>query len=392
LKDTWDLVFMIEETAKMGRQIGWPATFLGEYMPKLTHEAMWQVVASDFVSIDWEKAEAAFRFEGWDAHAEDWLKGWTIKQLGDLAPRLACLDNLAQTRQVAGVLLHEDITNGANYVAQWARNHKIPCVHVAHGGYGMNWRPDVPVSWWDVHLSMNSDVVCCWNEGQAQSFLANGARPDQVVVTGPGIFDHWVKLARDTKFAREILGLEQNRPVVAWLGDFCIKNEPRGTDDRITSGFKTFLEAAKLLADWQVIVNPHPGMHVWNVQWHVDRMNEAGVHGIVVENNIELIAQAADVFYTATGSTVCIEASVLGTTTALPSDIAKGDPFYIGCDWRDPASIADAIRRAYGRATDLDWREARSKALVQLVGVPDGKATDRVMAVLRQRFSATATN
>lgn len=384
----FDLVFLRDDAAQSAKAAtGWPVEGLQTYAAPLSAMQLWQAVGEIVRAIDWDKAHAAFPPQ---AQADKWLLGFIMQQLGNIVPHLLALDNLRQKRQVAGVLLHEDVTNGANYVAQWAAIEGIPCVHVAHGSYG-SMKADKGEDR-NIHLYLTADTICVWNEAQQAAYLRQGALPSQVRLTGSGMMDKWFRMQPDRAFACDGYGLDRERPVVTFIGDFALSlgEGAQVGADRITEGFHTFCEAVKLLPDWQVIARPHPGTHAWDANWHANIMRKHGVHGVVVAGeSMELIAQASDVFVTPTGSMANVEASVIG----VPSCGARGldnsrddNPFWTLYEAGDAQSLADAIKAARGKQHETDWQEARNREVYAMAWLPDGKATERVMAVLKERF------
>jgi hypothetical protein len=381
----YDIVFLLDEAAQAGVAKQWPCQALSEYMPQVEPEYVWQIVGETAAGIDWKAAEQAFHYkDGWYTDTAGWLMGFTLRRAFEMTQRIMALEHLKESRELSGILLHEDITGGANFIAQWARANEVPCVHVAHGGYGR--REAYPGQDWDPHLKLRADVVCVWNEAQQASYLRQGAAPASVRLTGAGIMDHWFDIVPDKRWAKEMFGLDPDRPVLTWLGDFATFSID-SVAKQIDAGFATICEAMKLLSDWQFIVRPHPGQHPWMQEWHAKMLKEHDMHGtIVMGDYMELIAQASDVFYTATGSTACVEASIVGTPTVVTADSLKDDPFYIWAEAGNPQALTDAIKVCRGREKTGEWRDAKNKALYELCWLADGKATERVMAVINEYF------
>jgi hypothetical protein len=389
LAQDFDQVLLADPTANALKQASIPGIIaLSSLMPPVQPEALFQVIAEEMLEIDWAKAEAMFKGEGFNAKADLWLKGYVMRQLAELMPRIMALDNLISRRKVVGVLVHEDITNETNYLIQWAKLHNIPSVHVTHGGYGYD-----KLAPTNVHAYLAADWCCTWNDIQKSWLVMHGADPEHIFVTGPGHNDKWSKIVPDKEAARKTLGLEQDKPLVVYLGTFTslLMAGDMGGEDAVGKAFELFLQATKHLDGWQILANAHPGRHQWTSQWHASKMRELGVKGSAIENHIELCIQAADVLCSGFESQAMTEAGILNTPSVVYSNpaysfIPHGE--FIQEAAATPEGIAEVVRATKGIELAEKWKMARNKAVYDVMYLADGKATDRVMAVLKDKFRA----
>ncbi len=391
ITNEYDLVFLEETTTKWAKDQGWPVQYLAEYGVHESVDLLWQIIGKLLLQIDWQKAEQAFRWGNKHAQADRWLIGYVIRCYADIIPKVLALDNLLEQREVAGLILHEDVSNLFQYIAQWAKARGVPSVHVAHGPYGsvepQSYEP------YDVHSYLSCDHLCVFNEGQRQLYLRNGAMPEQVHLTGAPEMDKW-HFTPDREHAKEMFGLDKNRPVVMYIGDWA--NQLHGGDslDVVDRGFAEFLEGVKLLPDWQVLVKVHPGTHKWDTKWHADMMKERGVHGVVTLPHLELSVQAADVMYTPRESTVCWEGAIIDRPSVRPilEEIGAVDSdFYMYCIGESPESVAEAIRKARGIELTDAWQAAKRRVVYDKLYLTDGRATERVVNKIREVFASADT-
>jgi hypothetical protein len=104
------------------------------------------------------------------------------------------------------------------------------------------------------------DRVIVWNESQkAEAVAMHGARPDQVVVTGAQLFDHWFtwQPSRTREAFGGMVGLRGDRPFILYLGS-SLFIAPREAEFAVRwlSALRASVDPA--LADADVLIRPHP--------------------------------------------------------------------------------------------------------------------------------------
>ena len=152
--------------------------------------------------------------------------------------------------------MHEDVIANTKAMCQFWRGRSVPTLHVPHGVYMDTWRGNVGD---DVH----DDIVCEWIAAagpyQREWYIARGAYPEKVIVTGLPQWDVWAK-GVDREYAQRALCLDPDRPTVAFMSSWIQTTNALGIHDLVDRSFVEFLRASKD-AKWQAIVKLHPGQN-----------------------------------------------------------------------------------------------------------------------------------
>ncbi len=436
----WDLTFTEKQTAEGAKRGNLQGTsWIGEFMPQVQEIGIYNCVASAIAEVDWNKAVRKMRWKAearddltplvwktvneilanlwlgdkpqsgisigrairynmlqhiynavqqdgdwWDAQAATWLPGYVMSTLVKIVPAVMALDGLYQQRRVVGLVLHEGVSNDCNFYAQWARMRGIPSVHIAHGGYG-SIEPE-PREEWNIHRLLGSDHICVWNEAQKAFILRGGAKPEQVHLTGHGKSDIWATMKVDREYSKTMLGCDPTKPAVMYVGTWTNRLYANTEEEKnIDNAFETFLEAAKLLPEWTVLVRPHPGTHKWLAPWHAEMMKKHGVIGAVCDGELPPIVQAADVLVTPFNSTMDKEAAIINRPSATWTGTwaSRDVSFYTLFDMT-PESIAQAVKLTRGRENTQEWQGARNRVLYDEFYIVDGHAAERGMEAMRK--------
>lgn len=438
----WDLTFTEKQTAEGAKRGNLQGTsWIGEFMPKVQEIGIYNCVASAIAEVNWDRAIRKMRWKAkarddltllvwrtvneilstlwlgdkpqsgisigrairynmlqhiynavqqrndgrWDAVAANWLPGYVMSTLIKIVPAVMALDGLCQQRRVVGMVLHEDVSNDCNFYAQWAKMRGVPSIHIAHGGYGTADQPK-EANECNIHIYLEADHICVWNESQRDFMLLGNARPEQVHLTGHGKSDPWATMKVDREYSKTMLGCDPSKPAMLYVSSWVNRIYAAvGTSEiDIDLAFETFLEATKLLPEWTVIVRPHPGTHRWTPQWHREMMKKHGVIGAVYDGEeLPAAVQAADVVVDPFCSTVDKEAAIINRPTATRRVSDRNEAFYVLFDMT-PESIAQAVKLTRGRENTQEWQEARNKVLYDEFYIVDGHSAERGMEVVRR--------
>lgn len=441
LRERYTLVLTEKLTAEGAKAQGWDAAWIGDYMPKVTDIALFNIVAQAMGEVNWPEAIAKFRWQApsrdalgdavwktihhwgqisvgatpetsvgvpwairynmlqhiygmleeddkghWSCHAEDWLAGYVMHELVRIIPNIMSLDALRQQRKVVGMVLHEDMSNDCSHYAQWARANGVPSVQLAHGAYGAV-KPGLTEGH-EIHQQLVTDTMCVWNDGQKAFILRAGVEPDRVFVTGHGMTDLWATMIPDREHAKVMYGFDPARPVVMHVSSWVNRLNPNVFEDDLDRRFDTFLEACKLIPHFQVLIRPHPGTHKWTPDWHAQQMKRHGVSGAIASGELVPAVEAADVLFTAMTSTLDSEAAIINRPTVgfRKDKPASRKGFYVLVD-DDPQAVADGIQLTLGREQTPVWQAARNKQLYDYFYIVDGHATERGLKVVYDTIS-----
>lgn len=395
LSKDYDLVMTLNHQAEQMRaQWGVNSVGLITFATPAGQQEQLQNYLWPLAVIDWDGANSLWHWPGWEAQPEKWLLGHLADQLIKILPQIQAADNLKKQRDVAGVLLHEDVTCETNWLAQWAQTRDVPSVHVAHGSYvGEQDLSRRHHEAWDVHSHLHCDVICTWNERQRDLYLRNGAKPEQVIVTGSPMEDKWMRVPKGPMakaVAKAKLGFNEHDKVVLCISSFALQLHANDMlHDYIAEHLDLFLEAMKLLPEWKILISAHPGRHMWTAEWHAEQLKRHGLHGNCLVNTMDLCGQAADVAFDVAGSLAAMEISLLDVATVrlnLPHDEVLDTTGCCAMVDMNPQAIAAGLKAAWRKPQDPAWQEARNKFVYDSIWIPDGKATERVLGVIRERF------
>jgi hypothetical protein len=445
LNGRYSLALTEKMTADGAKGQGWDATWIGDFVPKITDVGMFNVISQAMREVNWDEALAKFRWKGkdrdslaqqiwqtvhdwgqislgatletgisipwairyntlqhiynsleegpkgeWSCKAEEWVAGYVMKELVRILPNLFALDSLKAQRKVIGMVLHEDMSNDCAYFAMWARANKVPSVQIAHGAYGhLKERKNED---YDIHRQLIADQICVWNEGQQAYLLRGGVEPGRIHLTGHGMTDIWATLQPDREHAKKLLGLDPARPAVLYVSSWVNRLGPYTIEEELDRRFDTFLEGFKLTPNFQLVVRPHPGTHKWTPEWHAEQMRAHKVQGIVGAGELVPLVEAADVLFSPMNSMLDIEASIInrpGVTYCKDREPSRRG-FYMLCE-DDPQSVADSIQLTLGREKTPVWQEARNKQVYDSFYIVDGHAADRGLKVVYDTIERDAT-
>jgi len=287
-------------------------------------------------------------------------------RLADMGMIVVCLENLKPDL----VLLHNDVEPATRAVALWAKTKSVPCLHIPHAIYQLVNRGPLGT---DVH-----DLVTASNIGVAGPFQrvwyeACGAEPANVRETGLPQFDGWAtRQSGDQKKAKKLLGLDPNRPVVAYGGTWPQGTNAGGLNDEWQFVYFSFLEAANRLG-FQAVVKCHPRGGKQNWDWHVQQATEAGLDGVVTPSHLEQVIDASDLFLAPYGSNVLLEAAHNPACRLATTHGYKGDRAVEKVPI-DPDGMAEAL----GKLLTEEPRPTGT-LLAKYLGDRDGLAWQRVV-------------
>jgi hypothetical protein len=185
-------------------------------------------------------------------------------------------------------------------------------------------------------------------------------------------------MTMDKRKARKMLQLDPGRPVVVYASTWPQATNALGIHDEWAVSYLEFLQAVKGLDGVQVIIKLHPRGGQENFNWHVQKAQQYKVECALTPLHNEVVLQAADLVLAYAGSNLILEAAHipglrLMTTHGYEDDavVAK-----VGIDH---TQMGEAMRVLLSQPA-MDTMAMRVKYL----GVPDGKATERVIEFVRE--------
>jgi Glycosyl transferases group 1 len=317
---------------------------------------------------------------------------------GKTAAVAAVLEALAARGDLAGVVLGYDMVPPGRAAVAVARRLGLPTVHVPHAVFP---RPRVEMSFQGSRSY--ADVVCAPGEFSRARYLAAGAAPAGVMVTGAPRWDGYAAIddaarVRMRAAAAAGLGLDAGAPIVLF-GPSWIERSTANAAQHVAGGLAVYrgvLAAVRAHPGTQLVVKLHPGelsrpglrTEALLTGWH-GVAARAGADRVVVTGAFreELVA-SADVVVSV-NSNLGLEALLCGrplvNVPLIPEEadtlFAPGEEGVVALRHPDEtapalsALIADAGRRARLAA-------AGRRRVERWVHAPDGRAFERVAEVV----------
>lgn len=232
---------------------------------------------------------------------------------GYLYPRLLDLTLLIQTVDRIHpdmVILHNDVEPLTRSVAAWAKQAGAPCLHIPHAIYlDSNWVGQSGTDVHDVITASHIAVAGPFQQAWYEQRLGKGQMV-QINPTGLPQFDPWMHMPVNREIARQLFGLDQNRPVVVYASSWRQDTNLQGCHDGVEEAYGAFLEACHDFPGLQVIVKVHP--RATNGQGHVEMAQKMGINCLITAQHLEMSLQAADALVAFGPSNVILEGAILG--------------------------------------------------------------------------------
>src|SRR5262245_25116747 len=173
------------------------------------------------------------------------------------------LERLAARHGLAAALLGFDTVPVARAAVATARRLGVPTIHLPHGILG---RPRLPTPWQGAR--MFADLVCAQGEFSRAGYLAGGADPARIRVTGCPRWDEYAGLTPAVRHAMRAdiagpLRLDPDRPIVVF-GPSWVERQTANAARFRSLGLEVYrqvLQALRAHADRgaQLVVKLHPG-------------------------------------------------------------------------------------------------------------------------------------
>jgi len=298
---------------------------------------------------------------------------------GYLYPRMMDLTLLVQTVDRLHpdlVLLHNDVEPLTRSVAAWARHAKVPCLHVPHAVYLDS--PWVTAPGTDVHDIITASHLCVAGPFQKEWYSTRLSEGQTLEIRETGLpqFDPWVHLPTNRALARQLLGLDANRPVVVYASSWRQDTNLLGCHDGIEEAYTAFLNACKLSPGIQPVVKLHP--RATNGQAHVDLAQKMNIGCIITGQHLEMCLHAADVLISFGPSNIVLEAAIQGGLHLASIEGFPNDPEVTTLK-PQAQEITDYMQRIIGNVAP-----ETHTLVAKYCGVRDGKATERVAAWIKE--------
>lgn len=314
--------------------------------------------------------------DGAELRYADWLPGLVIGQAGEMLVNLRALDNFSNTDEidVAGVVVHEDVTPVYKALALWGKAQDVPVIHVPHNNCYATARPDI-------HDESISDWILAAGPYMREWYVERGFDYDRVKVTGFVPWDGWAELKLSKEHARKVLHLD-DRPVVTFCTGWAQRTNFVDDHDAVNVAVGLTMQAAKE-RNWQVVWKLHPGDAPNHEQQCAQIAAAHRVNCVVMRGHLAYALKAADVVLSAGPSNVLVEAGLCNRPPALFN--LRGYGFPSKPPWSvSELSVDGVVETVEGLLDGALWSKKRNAFVRRYALRCDGKAGKRVVRQVKK--------
>jgi len=320
--------------------------------------------------VDEMRAEGIRNYNAYEGVRKLFLSN-VFQNLGQSAMQIRAWERVAQDfKKVSICITHEDVMCNTKTMCQFWRSKGVPTLHIPHAEYIDIWRGPVGT---DVHDEVSCEWVATAGPYQRDWYIARGADPAKVRITGLPHWDTWKKIP-DRREARDVLKLDQDKPVVAFMSSWIQATNALGLHHLIEKSYTAFLELTKN-AEWQGVVKLHPGAGQGSADWHIKTANDMGASVLITPQYLDYVLAASDLIVSAGASNVVIEAALCG----VPAVCTYGFPDDEQVGTFEPEDLGQAIEAALCADVDLGPFLAKYASMGN-----DGKGKERVLELVRE--------
>ncbi|MBU2685788.1 MAG: CDP-glycerol glycerophosphotransferase family protein, partial [Gammaproteobacteria bacterium] len=227
---------------------------------------------------------------------DNYLLGWAIRQWAQHVLWIEQLKQvLLQRGEIAGLVVHEDVTQYMKVAVQWCKAHGIQSMQVAHGNYGC----ETQAIGNGIHEVLNTDYVAAGNWRQGAFFEHICGDASRVRVTGFPQWDLWAKLVPDQEMARGLLHMPMDRPVIGYLTSWAEGARKDALTEQFAATFKALCDVVKK-RNYGLVVKVHPAAEQNNMlpkSWYVEQAKQEGIHCTITHEYNDAVLQAIDLAF-----------------------------------------------------------------------------------------------
>jgi tetratricopeptide (TPR) repeat protein len=334
----------------------------------------------------WEKAlesssfRAQFSFQGIDLFSDvkDCLRALFSDQFFQEMLYIETLNRLVQKRRVALILVWNDSLPPHRALTLSGQRLSVPILHVSHAIHSMTPTNEV----------VYADRIAVYGDFSRKQYIGAGNPPEKVITTGNPDWDKYTFLPRklDRGEICRSLGLDPGKRTVLFATFFV--SYPLGSVDP-SSPEKLFRSLVRAVRDLQphrqiqLAVKLHPAEEKRR-PWYQRMASEEGMEELLIESeSLEELLFVSDLVI-CRGSNIGFEALLLGKPVISYQANLFGDDRVVTVI-HDVAELTAAIERALtGGAIHKDLDRIRKEVIRRYNSVSDGKATQRVMNIIRE--------
>jgi hypothetical protein len=318
LSETYDLAFLQTHAAQMAETMGLKAIVLERLLAsEMVGESKAHAMTATAEIVSAAKTGTA----SLDANVPTltgeglltWLPPMFYDHMVTALARLHALEALARTRNIAGVLVHEDVTPEGRLLTQFGKAIGVPTLHIPHANHY------IKPSAYDIHCQIDSGYMGVAGEYMRDWYVECGADPERITILGTPQYDYLydTDTIPNKESARRAFHVPEGKRVIGYGTSWHQMTAVWGDGPKeLERCWNAVLSACKT-TDSHLIVHVHYAEQPDRQQWYSDRMKEAEVKGCVHRGDgLFWSLQASDVVVVPSASNYGLEAAILGKPVA----------------------------------------------------------------------------
>lgn len=308
---------------------------------------------------------------------DSWIPAVALGNLPDVLAHLRIMDAYADTTNIVGIVLHEDVTPKYKALALWGKARGIPVIHVPHANCFIQTRPDV-------HDESVSDWILATSPYMREWYKDRGFKADCIKIVGFPAWDGWADFQVDKGIARRVLQLDEDKPVITFCTGWPQRTNIVDDHDMLEAAASITLSTVKD-NDWQMIWKLHPGDAPEQEARCTKMAASYRVPAAITRDHLQLSIRAADLVLSAGPSNILVEAGLCDRAPALFN--LRGYGFASEPPWIVDLT-ADSLRDAVESALEgSEWTKMRGGFVRRYAFRNDGKATKRAARQIKRIVS-----
>jgi len=309
-----------------------------------------------------------------------WLPGLALNFLADVAANLRALDAYAKTDgvEIAGVVVHEDVTPRFRALALWGKAQGLPVIHLPHNNCYLQQRPDI-------HDETVADWLLVASPYMREWYAERGFSKQKIKVVGFPGWDYWqhpvVQPAQIPQArARGTFQLEPDVLTLCFCSGWPQRTNAVDDHGMLEVAAHVTLQAAAR-EGWQVIWKMHPGDAQGQEGKYAQLAAGYRVAAVVTRDHLPYALRAADVAVSTGPSNVLVEAGICDRPPLLFP--LRGYGFGGEPPWEVEPSV-DGLVAGVERALGGEWEESRAGFVKRYAFKQDGKAAERAVRQVKR--------
>jgi hypothetical protein len=297
-----------------------------------------------------------------------------VNHLAEVVTYLRALDAYIKSEgvELAGVIVHEDITPRFRALAAWGKAQGVPVIHVPHNNCYLTQQPDI-------HDETIADWMLTASPYMREWYCKRGFPKERAKIIGFPPWDGWAKNDMTKERARAVLNLN-DRPAVALCTGWAQTTNAIDDHSQAEAAAHITLQAARR-ENWQVIWKLHPG-DAKGAEGRYGKLAAAyRVPTLVTRDHLAWVLSAADVVLSTGPSNVLVEAGIVGTPPALFP--LRGYGFDRSPPWEVDLSVDSVVDVVGGLMAMPEWEYKRKRFVRRYAFKVDGKAAKRAARQIR---------